>query len=260
MDSPIQRPDGEASKSVEAGDEAKSKGHHPEGHIPGAKLISPPQPPNTPPTPPQGEHADNGKNNPPQRTWNAIKLITLIVEICGLLGLLWYCLLTRGELKVFDSERLTMEKSQIQDERAWVFQTDVIQDISDKNDSAALTVFYKNTGKTPALNVQAEVVWTIDPNKIPEKDAMPSKIVSTGLCAPQESNRIQTLPPIPAYVMANIASTPIYIYGTIWYDDVFGGHHWSQFCFRTDRSPINMSVIQLNHPAIHNSCDDAQGK
>ncbi len=32
-----------------------------------------------------------------------------IIELLGLAGLVWYCLLTNGELKVFESERKTME-------------------------------------------------------------------------------------------------------------------------------------------------------
>jgi hypothetical protein len=47
-----------------------------------------------------------------------------------------------------------------------------------------------------------------------------------------------------------------YVFGTIWYDDIFGQHHWAQFCYF-----FLSNLKAVSSPGIHNTCDDyeAQG-
>jgi hypothetical protein len=48
-----------------------------------------------------------------------------------------------------------------------------------------------------------------------------------------------------------------YLYGTIWYDDIFSNHHWSQFCYAIHcDSTLTNTVVGASPRAVHSSCDE----
>jgi hypothetical protein len=200
-------------------------------------------PPHTPPTPTCAYQADkeNGGFLKIIKEWLEPFAILAGVVLVGVNIIMW-----RDARKVFKT-----------DERAWVFTTGNVAVIfSQDNSSAVFDVPYKNTGKTPALNVRAINVWTTNFNIISPIKVIPNDAINTGFCAPDDSGQIPTKP-IPAQYMAGIRDgIPIYIFGAIWYDDIFGGHHLSQFCYEANRSPMNTNIIQFNYPKISSSCDD----
>ena len=188
------------------------------------------------------------------------------MEFLGIVGLAFYCIVNWLEWRTFDSERLIMEnefresqKNSIESERAWVLVNGQIEvTISEKNDTARIVVTYKNTGKTPAIKVQSVTIWTDDAKTIPTKDGIPSNPACAGLLAPGQTGFSETTP-FPIQIVNDIATgKTIYVYGTTWYDDIFGGHHWSQFCYRVERDAMNSKLIDFRPLTIHNSCDAAE--
>jgi hypothetical protein len=149
------------------------------------------------------------------------------------------------------------------DERAWVaVRQGVIQD--NRFPNTTFKVIFKNTGKTPAINVSAWMNQGVSTNSIPEKD-QPMNPTNTfgavqfsGLLAPDAEGSISVNSWFLDFdTIEGIRSgkKPYYIYGTIRYDDIFRKHHWSQFCYQV--RPMN-DPIEFQPINIHNSCDDAQ--
>jgi hypothetical protein len=202
------------------------------------------------------------------------------MELLGLLGLVFYCFINWRELKVFDRERETMEmeytnseaSSQMQlaalqgqlvemkngrnlDERAWVGPIDFeLQGLGDD----FIVVTYKNTGKTPALNVFGVINFCAGTNQIPAFDKKPS-FEENSIMAPNGTGILKT-DDIPQMLVQGITQGNYvsFIYGTIWYDDVFGHHHWIQLCYSVSSYSRNMSqTVKFSGMPIHNLCDDS---
>jgi hypothetical protein len=232
-------------------------------------------PPNVPPPPPnptspysKGKNAHRGKAN-----W--VEIGMFILEFFGVIGLAYYCVINHRELKVFDKERGTMEsefrlaqsnavidqntaKDQLRemqearklDERAWVCpyysDNNLFQETSS---NIALRIQIKNTGKTPAI-VYGEWFGQVgDPNLIPQTD--PTPIHSSVLLSPNVVLNLtaDSISPVGmAFIKNNI---PWYIYGTVYYSDIFGDQHWTQIC-------ITLSGYSEGPGPGHNACGDVE--
>jgi hypothetical protein len=90
-----------------------------------------------------------------------------------------------------------------------------------------LKVLFKNTGKSFAVNYQV----VINPPAL-DLDATvpPFQRGPVAILAPDQINHV-TLPAEPRSWFERVGTNPIYIRGKIWYDDVFGYHHWTEFCY-----------------------------
>jgi len=193
------------------------------------------------------------------------------VEIIEIILIAVYAAVTVFEWRTFNSERVTMEgefqasqKSAITqlaemkrtrelDERAWVAASGTIITSQTGNGDERFTVTFRNTGKTPAVNCQVKIVNVFNTNDIPKQENphMPEQALQ--LLPPNDS--VSTF--IDMKTSELQPGKVFFIYGTSWYDDVFGKHHWSQFCFtiRCDSSPTSFYYFPT---AIHNTCDDAE--
>jgi len=212
-----------------------------------------------PPTPSNKGGKCNHKK--PVHEW-----VKYFVEIFGILGglvglivlIFQYCEAAKTT-KILSGQLKEMQAARTLDERAWVLPTTYSGETTADNNSGCVFNFrYKNTGKTPGLNLEAVCYWTREIGLIPKRDGYPSVTEHEGLCAPGEGGEIQSAV-VPAKIMADISNTPnspIYLFGTIWYDDVFGFHHWSQFCFKLVASQINKNIVNVVEFQTHNSCDD----
>ena len=267
MESPSERPDKKAADASPKRETAQDKNADAKSDLP---TVDPLAKSNTPPADSNPDHTNNKEHTAGEWRKNSIKRALFIIECLGIIGLAYYCRVNYLEWKTFDSERITME-SEFQvtqtniinqteetrlDERAWVspIVTPNFQTPSDNNGSSSIGISYINTGKTPALKIITVINWTTNLNQIPIADGMPS--IRSGLLAPTQSGYTPSAP-IPAQFFAGIANgTPIYVYGTIWYDDIFRKSHWSKFCYRIERFSDNKALLHFIEPPIHNSCDD----
>jgi hypothetical protein len=134
-----------------------------------------------------------------------------------------------------------MQTAREQDERAWIAPYDFAKY---GEPEGIYRVFFKNTGKTPALNVDSDVR-------------------STGVINDVETANWPTNPPGPysgvlAPEIQRHADTErisgVYFYGRIWYDDVFGKHHWTDFCVFFDPNSTGGFVITK----FGNATDDSK--
>jgi hypothetical protein len=160
--------------------------------------------------------------------------------------------------KITENQLRQMQKDSILDERAWVVPFEVIANPSqDNSGSMYFYVNYKNTGKTPAINAQCILGESADLNKIKiSKIERPNPPANSAMIAPDAANHSTTEEaPIPKDIVQSIKSgMPFYIFGTIWYDDIFGRHHWTQFCYRFGRD------FHTYPTATGNYCDDAENE
>lgn len=228
-------------------------------------------PSDVPPSPTDCSHPNREANSIHQSKPNWVEIAILIIEIFGLAGLFYYCVINQKELNVFDSERKTMERefqagqsasktqleemqrSRILDERAWVapFQMSFEHSVTDTN-YFFLKLEFKNTGKTPALKVSEVHGFTIGFNNVPTND--PTATTNSMMLAPDSITFIRSQPIFYKELEGFIAAdAPVCIYGKISYDDIFGNHHWTQFCWSFEDGR------NFRPSPVHNSTDDATG-
>jgi hypothetical protein len=139
------------------------------------------------------------------------------------------------------------------DERAWVGAIEITPVISEEG-SRYYQVKFKNTGKTPAINVAPIVGAYLSEKEIPTKDECPKTPSHVGLLQPGADGFVttKTHPLSPLAVSEIQRGSNYFVAGTIWYDDIFSRTHWSQFCYH-----IKPDLIP-EYPAFHNSCSEAE--
>lgn len=175
----------------------------------------------------------------------------------------------QGQLKAMREQLDESKTARILSERAWIAMDTII--FTPWNDGAEYTyvIHFKNTGQTPGIRYQINAFqWTNNLISIPKKDRQPTpENPYSGLLAPSAGIDANT-GNITTDDVRNIkAGKPYFIFGTIWYDDIFQGHHWSQFCVQvaivTATNLLkNANVVTIGYNPIgeHNSCDDAETK
>jgi hypothetical protein len=218
-------------------------------------------PPSVPPTPQCHNKSDNNSNPRKSEPPNWCEKSTLVLEVFGIIGLAVYCFYTIKEWGTFDSERVTMEaeskmfeKQAHTDQRAWI--APLAMD-SGYHNSGYFRINYKNTGKTPALNVFGVITNAVSTQTIPRADEMPA-IRENALLPPEGTQFLEANGISPPRIQAMQQGTPIYVYGTIWYDDIFGNHHWTRFGFAVTSIDGMPTDLQFTGIPGRNSCDDAQ--
>jgi hypothetical protein len=197
--------------------------------------------------------ASNPKPTPSSKTKgndenHAREIVKEVFEWFAIVAAIGLMLITYFQLK--DSQ-----ETRILDERAWVCAYDTTIDVTHLKAGVIFQVTFKNTGKTPALRVRNVMGTAKELSDIPAKDEMPKE--SQGLLAPDESS-IAVIAPASAKIIAQMSDgKTVYLFGTVWYDDIFGNHHWSQFC---KSIVVGQNMIKIFSSAVHNSCDDAEQK
>ncbi|MGO9338852.1 MAG: hypothetical protein ACLPY1_15245 [Terracidiphilus sp.] len=101
---------------------------------------------------------------------------------------------------------------------------------------AQAAVLFKNFGKTPAMKLHVWIDWREKEDEIPEFDSDPTpdnQLPRFNLGPNVFSN---TGTHLPQNIVDNINGdiSGEFVYGTIWYNDVFHRHHWTQFCFEIE--------------------------
>lgn len=152
---------------------------------------------------------------------------------------------------------LEMRKTRILDERAWVTPFDIttVTNNIQSNPSFFFKLLYKNTGKTPALNVNTWIAQSGSLDDIPTNHEGDPKSPNTGMLLVPDGigHSTTTFHPLSeSEVQAIKRGNGFYIWGITYYDDIFGKHHWTQFCF----FPF-LDGTGFGTPPIHNACDDA---
>lgn len=176
------------------------------------------------------------------------------IEFFGFLAVIVYCVINFMEWQTFNSERRTMESefksaqtNMILDQRAFVFATGVTRQSLRGTTSTNYLIFnveVKNSGKTPAFNFRITTGFdnqTSDFYKIDTMDTNDFMVLAPNAF---------TIVPLEAVVKNG---EPLWIGGTIRYDDIFRHHHWSTFCWK-----VGDNFQEFYGTSFHNSSDDIE--
>lgn len=125
------------------------------------------------------------------------------------------------------------------DQRAWLGFVEAISDATvGRPFSVRCTI--KNSGKTPAIKVSvASVLQPVRTNERPDfttkAQPAPQVVIQANAVMYNDKSATHELPLTqPAFNQLMSGDMVIHVFGTISYDDVFGFHHWSQYCVHLD--------------------------
>ena len=149
------------------------------------------------------------------------------------------------------------------DQRAWMGVTSVLGK-PEVGKELVITIYFKNTGKTPARNVN--ITWVGEPVR---RNGTPDfaienheKRESRGIVAPQAE--------VSATGVGPVLSTPdrkldeatlkainggkflIYVHGILEYDDIFEKHHWITFCYWLTPGGNNYNLCKEHNDTDNN--------
>ena len=116
-------------------------------------------------------------------------------------------------------------------------------------------VGFKNSGKTPAIDVRTSVV--IEPvmdNGLPDFNNLP-KPKSRGVLPPGEEVYAQSVVTEKSPTglsergveLIKSGRQTVYVFGTIWYADVFNVPHWTRFCNYLNPTTLAFDVCRQNN-------------
>ena len=206
------------------------------------KSNNPPNPPHIPPA----EHRPENQN-PSQETWKELAIwkkferVFKVLEAVGIAAGIAVLLVLVGQYE-------EMKTSRMEDERAWVFTRGIAREsfngIQQESNSATFKIEIKNSGKTPALNFRSVIGYDNQTNDIGKIDTL-------------DTNDFMVLPPdVSVYEFLPVSvkkGDSLWVVGINRYDDIFGKHHWSTFCWKVEGDKFD---IFAGTP-FHNTCDDA---
>jgi hypothetical protein len=162
--------------------------------------------------------------------------------------------IAENQLGIMQGQLDEMKQSRILNARAWISFHQIhftFNKWGEITSNATWKIDYRNSGQTPAINVQV-MTWSGGHfEEIPVHDTQPN--ISNPYKAMMEPGGEGNTPDailshgIIEYIKSGM---PYYFWGTIWYDDIFGNHHWTQFCYKIS------SDFEVAPIGSHNSCDD----
>lgn len=134
-----------------------------------------------------------------------------------------------------NSIKATQDALQL-DERAWVGpkSTDIVS--FQAGQPPSIVVAWGNTGKTPAKNVITGWAMKAQPSTVPFTYALTPRPVDVARTTVMPGQNLllgfSNTNPLQAIEIESIknGSMVLYIYASIWYDDVFDAHHRTDFC------------------------------
>jgi hypothetical protein len=228
----------------------------------------PPSPPLGPPAQHCPEHNDDARDEWKYlKAWGKFERVVKVTECLALLAGVITAFFIGYQWKEMrkasgDAEKQLdeMKRTRILDERAWVGAFHVIVENGSKEPTdSQFRVEFQNTGKTPALKVSAHVLasnvvfvnWELIDREHAQMQT--NWLANSGLLAPNAIGSVTTDEIDMATEKAIEKGMPYYVYGKIWYDDVFGEHHWSEFCYLITLP--NFSALPVSP---HNTCDGPQ--
>jgi hypothetical protein len=141
-------------------------------------------------------------------------------------------------------------------QRAWVFVTDIRAGDLLPGKPVSISMGFKNTGKTPARNVQ--IATQVDPlprGHAPEPRL--DKAYNRGIIPPEGSvfvnigNGRSHTQPLTQEELQAIASGDlvVWVYGTLTYDDVFEVRQATMFCYRLQPDGRTFAVAEIYNEA-----------
>lgn len=176
------------------------------------------------------------------RRLNCLTLLAVVFAFVSAIGLIVSISRTRSQARI--------------DQRAWVAPTDE-KFLKTSAGDPYVAVNFMNTGKTFALKSSAWIDHKFSLKEIPDFDDQ-TKTTNSGTYAPNGSGSISFAEhPMNAQIIPLIQNgSVLYVYGTIWYEDVFSAEqHWTQFCYALGKDLVTFAPCEGGK---HTKTDDKQ--
>lgn len=147
-------------------------------------------------------------------------------------------------VKVLWCQFLEMQTDARIDQRAWMGVSKINPVVDNAKKTVTFEISCKNTGKTVALNVVGFAMGTEDIKKVPYCDKEPTSSVGP-LVNPGSDYQFGVIAEKDSFRDITAGKTN-YVYGTVWYTDIFKKRHWTQFC-----------IVPAPNPAWIRECPEA---
>lgn len=197
---------------------------------------------NTPKQPisPAAERRQRGENNTNSdhkqiSNWDKVERFIRICELFTFIAIglaMWYA---RKQANAAEGQIVEMQKDRNLDERAWVTPYPIVTSRDNSNNPIFFTLHVENTGKTPALIINAHIDAATNRYEIESFNTVwPTN--ATGEVLYQGTETLvnsRVLSPNETYDSGN-EKVPLFIFGIVEYSDIIGIHHWVRFCYEDD--------------------------
>lgn len=185
-------------------------------------------------------------NDPQYKWYKSPQRWKFIFEVISVFALVAYAIVTFYQWR-------DLRHNFMIDNRAWVMPFEYKRTTDFTKNVVGANLFYKNTGKTPALDLQVFVGWATGDTLIPKRD-IPSDNSPKFALAPDGVGN--SAPNIPTAVVKGVmnGNPGGFIFGTIWYKDVFGYAHWNQYCVG-----IGPHFDYFTACTVHNETSETEG-
>ncbi|HSY19134.1 MAG TPA: hypothetical protein VK815_12395 [Candidatus Acidoferrales bacterium] len=211
------------------------------------------------PSAPNEKPSEGHDNHVPKKPYAFRENVKYLLEVMGVLGGMVGVIILICQLSIMNSQTTSMQNQLLAmheatdlEERAWIY----VSGISYHPDTKTFEITLKNAGKTPALNVQSISRFATGKNLIPESDPFPN-VTTNGLTITPEIPCWVKSPIIPdAVIEASKHGQGFYVFGTVWYDDVFRKLHWIQFCYEINGDNSGQFPTSMTQAIFHDACDD----
>lgn len=153
--------------------------------------------------------------------------------------------------KILQGQLTEMRETRKLAERAWVFPYKVQMRTNEIEHEYIFEVVFKNSGQSPAIRTKIRFGHAagVNPDFIPNSDPEPTN--GSGMIAPGAEIFDRTAVPISEVTNWIGSGRNLYLFGTIWYNDIFGIRHWTQYCVQASKNLKAFGPVQR-----HNQCDE----
>ncbi len=209
----------------------------------------------------QKQPDSENKNKPCANVWEiitalsnfALACFTLILVIIG--GITAYLLF--GQFDILKKQLLEMQSEARVDQRAWVIPSKI--DAPNETSNKWFKVTFKNTGKTPALEMSG---WTVADSQFNWEEGDKKPFALKCLIAPDgiisnDPFDSSTVCPIGSASKVSRGEKTVFFFGKVWYKDIFGGNHWTEFSYRFSKI-VDADGYILQPWGYHNRTYDTQ--
>ena len=142
------------------------------------------------------------------------------------------------------------------DQRAWLAVVDVQGTKPEVGQPFTNKVMVRDTGRTPAKNVSVDGAFVAYPKQMAVDFRLGIRNQKLGVLSPggdrSINSRLGNADKLSESEVDQLKDMNIYVYGTITYDDIFGGHHWVTYC-----SQLTEDRTMFLFCAQHNDTDDS---
>ena len=138
------------------------------------------------------------------------------------------------------------------DQRAWIG-TEGYSAVINAGVPANVTIAFRNTGKTPALQFRSSVNTSPEPKGLYPDFNRLAEPKSKGVLPPNGVNTVSVSPTKGAklaqseYEKVRSGELVVFIYGTAWYEDIFGQPHWIHFCSYVGRDGTSVQICDTHN-------------